>query len=112
MRKIVILVVLLSFIGVHAYAGENQDKRKRKAEQQQEKYRQQQEAIAKVRLRDLNTEERLYKEIQAHEQMLNQLRRKLCFLHEENTRKYGQQYVPGDQLEYIARYRNLPVNSY
>jgi hypothetical protein len=104
-RKLILLIVLVSFLGAHAYAGENQDKRKRKAQEQREQYRQQQEDLAHSKARDLNAEDQLYHEIQTQERLLSQLRGKLCFIHEDNLRKYGQQRFSQDQLEYIGRYQ-------
>ena len=112
MRKFILFIVLMSFLGGYAYAGENQDKRKRKAQERQEQYRQQQEELARGRSRDLNAEDQLYREIQAQERLLSQLRRKLCFLHEDNLRKYGSQRFSQDQLEYIERYQESRGNTY
>jgi hypothetical protein len=107
MRKLILFIVLVTFLGTNAYAGENQDKRKRKAQERREQYRQQQEELAKSKARDLNAEDELYKEIQVQERLLSQLRRKLCFLHEDNLRKYGQQRFSQDQLDYIERYQEI-----
>lgn len=105
MRKIILYIVLFSFLGTCAYAGENHDKRKRKAQERHALYRQQQEELARAKARDLNAEDQLYKEIQSQEQLLRQLRRKLFYLHEDNLRKYGPQGISRDQVEYMERYQ-------
>lgn len=112
MRKVILFIVLVSFLGMPVYAGENQTKRKRKAQERQAQYRQQQEELAKAKARDLNAEDQLYQEIQAQERLLSQLRRKLCFLHEDNRKKYGQQRFSQDQLEYIERYQEFYSDRY
>lgn len=112
MRRIIIYIVLLSFLGTCAYAGENQDKRRRKAQERQALYRQQQEEFARAKARDLNAEDQLYKEIQTQERLLSQLRRKLFFLHEDNLKKYGPQDFSQDQLEYIERYHEVHQDRY
>ncbi len=112
MRKFILYIVLVSFLGGHAHAGENQDKRKRKAQERQEQYRQQQEEFAKTKTRDLNAEDQLYHEIQTQERLLSQLRRKLFYLHEDNLRKYGEQSFSQEQLEYTERYQEYHRNRY
>jgi type II secretory pathway pseudopilin PulG len=112
MRKFILFIILVSFLGTYAYAGENQDKRKRKAQERQAQYRQQQEELAKAKARDLNAEDELYREIKTQERLLSQLRRKLFSLHEYNLKKYGQQRFPQDQLEYIEKYQEFPRDRY
>lgn len=112
MRRIIIYIVLFSFLGTCAYAGENHDKRKRKAQERQALYRQQQEELARAKARDLNAEDQLYKEIQAQERLLSQLRRKLFYLHEENLKRYGPQMYSQNQLEYIEKYHEIHEDRY
>ena len=108
MKKLFFLMILVICFGVPGHAGENQDKRKAKRQEALQVQKEREQEFVHAKSRDLRAEDELYKEIQAQERLLSQLRKRLRHLHEDNVRKYGdEQGRSKERLDYIERYEEF-----